>query len=215
MNDISRAFGFTFRDDVLYSNQPAPEEEHYPAPMVPHPAIEHVPAFDFAVSCSIDPGLSLGRPVVAATGLWSMPADFDFDNFMSLAMHVPETRFGAFIQAWSTHGGKGRVVAWGDSTIFSNFCLYQPGKAQVLLNLVEWLNHQGGTDLGWLWTCLGLAAIGVGLWLVRRPERFSMAGAGGGRGLRVDRRFDGHRGAVRPGKCRCPRRSRTAACRWS
>ena len=168
MNDITRAFGFTFRDDVLYSTQPAPDEEHYPAPMSPHPAIEHVPEFDFAVSCSIDPGISLGRPVVTATGLWSMPSDFDFSNLMPWAMHVPETRFGAFVQAWSTHGGRGRVIAWGDSTIFSNFCLYQPGKAQVLLNLVEWLNHQGGTGLWWLWTMLGLAAIVNGLRLVRK-----------------------------------------------
>ena len=59
------------------------------------------------------------------------------------------------------------MIAWGDSTIFSNFCLYQPGKAQVLLNLVEWLNHQGGAGLWWLWTLLGLAAIVNGLWLVR------------------------------------------------
>ena len=167
MNDITRAFGFTFRDDVLYSTLPAPDQEHYQAPMTPPAAIEHVPEFDFAVSCSIDPGLSAGRSVVTATGLWSMPPDYDFSNYMAYAMHVPETRFGAFIQAWSTHGGRGRVVAWGDSTIFSNFCLYQPGKAQVLLNLVEWLNHQGGTGVWWLWTLLGLGAIVNGLWLVR------------------------------------------------
>jgi len=167
MNDIARAFGFTFRDDVLYSTQPSPDEEHYAAPMAPHPAIEHVPEFDFAVSCSIDPGISFGRPVVMATGLWSMPSDFDFSNLMPWAMHVPEMRFGAFVQAWSTRGGQGRVVAWGDSTIFSNFCLYQPGKAQVLLNLVEWLNHRGSTGLWWLWTLLGLAAVANGLRLVR------------------------------------------------
>ena len=47
MNDITRAFGFTFRDDVLYSTQPAPDEEHYHAPMAPHPAIEHVPRLRF------------------------------------------------------------------------------------------------------------------------------------------------------------------------
>ena len=29
MNDITRAFGFTFRDDVLYSTQPSPDQEHY------------------------------------------------------------------------------------------------------------------------------------------------------------------------------------------
>ncbi len=173
MNDITRAFGFTFRDDVLYSNQPSPDQEHYQASTmstwcpVPHPAIEHVPEFDFAVSCSIDPGISLGRPVVAAAGLWSMPGDYHMENYMPFAQHVPDMRFGSFIQAWSTHGGRGRVIAWGDSTIFSNFCLYQPGKAQVLLNLVEWLNHRGGTGVWWLWTMLGLAAMGNGLWLVR------------------------------------------------
>ena len=168
MNDITRAFGFTFRDDVLYSAQPSPDQEHYQAPMAPHAAIEHVPAFDFAISCSIDPGISLGRPVVTAAGLWSMTGNYNFDNFMPYAQHVPDMRFGSFIQAWSTHAGRGRVLAWGDSTIFSNFCLYQPGKAQVLLNLVEWLNHQGGTGPWWLWTMLGLAATGNGLWLVRK-----------------------------------------------
>jgi hypothetical protein len=167
MNDITRGFGFTFRDDVLYSSQPAPDEERYEAPMAPHPAIEHVPEFDFAVSCSIDPGFSAGRPVVRAAGLWSMPGDYHYWNYMPYAQHLPETRFGSFIQAWSTYGGRGRVLAWGDSTIFSNFCLYQPNKAKVLLNLVEWLNHQGGAGVWWLWTVLGLAAAFNGLWLVR------------------------------------------------
>ena len=167
MNDITRDFGFTFRDDVLYGVQPAPDEERYRAPRVPHPAIEHVPNFDFAVSCSIDPGISQGRPVVAATGLWSMPGDYHYLNYMPHAQHMPEMRFGSFVQAWSTHAGRGRVIAWGDSTIFSNFCLYQPGKALVLLNLVEWLNHQGGTGVWWLWTLLGLASIVNGLRLVR------------------------------------------------
>jgi hypothetical protein len=168
MNDISRAFGFTFRDDVLFSSQPAPDDERYTAPKVPHPAIEHVPQFDFAVSCSIDPGFSRGRPVVEETGLWSMPGYYHASNFMPYAEHTPEIRFGSFVQAWSTHGGRGRVIAWGDSTIFSNFCLYQPGKAEVLLNLVDWLNHEGGMDLAWLWILFGLAAIFNGLWLVRR-----------------------------------------------
>jgi len=166
MNDISRAFGFTFRDDVLYSTQSAPDLEHYSAAMAPHPAIEHVPEFDFAVSCSIDPGISQGRPIVAASGLWSMTSDYHFGNFMAYAQYIPETRFGSFIQAWATHAGQGRVAAWGDSTIFSNFCFYQPGKAQVLLNMVEWLNHQGGTGVWWLWTLLGVAAIINGLRLV-------------------------------------------------
>ena len=152
MNDISRAFGFTFRDDVLYSTQPSPYDEHYAAPPAPHPAIEHVPEFDFAVSCSIDPGYSFGRPVVAAAGLWSMDADYSYENYMPEPQHTPGMRFGSFIQSWAAHSGDGRVLAWGDSTIFSSFCIGQPGKFPVLLNAIEWLNHQGGTGPWWLWT---------------------------------------------------------------
>ena len=117
-------------------------------------------------------------------------------NFMPFAQYVPETRFELPHQGL-VHAGRARAgIAWGDSTIFSNFCLYQPGKAQVLLNLVEWLNYQGGRDLWWLWTLLGLGAIGNGLWLVRRDV--GVAGAGGGRVLRMDCRFDGRGGADGP-----------------
>lgn len=167
MNDISRSFGFTFRDDVLYSTQPSPYDQHYLAPVAPHPAIQHVPAFDFLVSCSIDPGYSWGRPVVAPAGLWSMTADYNYSNFMPSPQHLPDARFGTFIQAWAAHAGEGRVIAWGDSTIFSNFCIGQPGKFPVLLNMIEWLNHQGGKGVWWLWTLLGVAAIGNGLWMIR------------------------------------------------
>jgi hypothetical protein len=167
MNDISRSFGFTFRDDVIYTTRPSPYDQHYLAPVVPHPAIQHVPAFDFLVSCSIDPGYSSGRPLVAPAGLWSMNADYNYANFMPEPQHSPGSRFGAFIQAWAAHAGEGRVIAWGDSTIFSNFCIVQPGKFPVLLNMIEWLNHQCGMGVWWLWTLLGAAAIGYGLWMVR------------------------------------------------
>jgi len=166
MNDITRSFGFTFRDDVIYSTQPSPNKQYYTAPLAPHPAIQHVPAFDFAVSCSIDPGFSRGRAVVAPAGLWSMPANYHYGNFMPEAQHVPGMRFGTFVQAWATRAGRGRVIAWGDSTIFSNFCIVQPGKFPVLLNLVEWLNHDGGAGVWWLWTLLGLAAVVNGVRLV-------------------------------------------------
>ena len=203
MNDITRAWGFTFRDDVIYSTQPSPDRQHYTAPMAPHPAIQHVPAFDFLVSCSIDPGFSWGRPVVAPAGLWSMPANYNWGNFMQRAQHVPGMRFGSFIQAWATHAGKGRVIAWGDSTIFSSFCIGQPGKFPVLLNMIEWLNRQGGTGVWWLWTLLGAAAVGNGLWLVRGTPRedswlpavAALFPPAGSDCLRLDAGHGGHRRA--------------------
>ena len=140
----------------------------YVAPRVPHAAIQHVPTFDFAVSCSIAPGWSLGHSVVTGTRLWSMPPDYHNENYMSQAQHLPEMRGGAFVQAWATGSGRGRVAAWADSTIFSNFCIYQPGKVEVMLDLVQWLNHEGRPiNPAWFVLGLGLLVLAAGLWLSR------------------------------------------------
>jgi len=55
-------------------------------------------------------------------------------------------RFGAFIQIWATRHGRGRVLAFTDSTVFSNFCTFQPGKAELMLGMIEWLNRTSPLD---------------------------------------------------------------------
>ena len=92
MNDITRSFGFTFRDDLLFGSESSPFEEHHETPQAPHPAAQHLPWFDFAVSCSIDPGWSQGRPVVVETGLWSMTSDYHMGNYHPYPQHCPEMR---------------------------------------------------------------------------------------------------------------------------
>ncbi len=142
MNDIIRPMGFIFRDDLLFSFGDSPYEQLSVTPaVVPHPAVQHVPPMDFAVSCSIDPGHSRGRPVIANTGLWSMGPEYHMENFHPVPNHCPEMRYGAFVQTWAASYGKGRAVAFADSTVFSNFCVGQPGKSEVMLGMIEWLNH--------------------------------------------------------------------------
>ena len=169
MNDITRSFGFTYRDDLLFGTVGSPYDEHYEAAATPHPAVAHVPWFDFAVSCSVDPGSSRGRPAILQTGLWSMPPDYHMDNYHPIPQHCPGMRVGAFIQAWAARHGQGRAMAFTDSTIFSNFCLFQPGKSELLLNMLEWLNHRDtGFDTAAVLLGLGLAAVAAAAWLARR-----------------------------------------------
>jgi len=169
MNDITRYFGFTFRHDLLFGSGESPYRQVYRAPWVPHPIVQHLPPMDFAVSCSIDPGRSRGRAAIRATGLWSLPPDYHIENFHTIPQHRPDMRFGAFIQLWSTRQGKGRVLAFTDSTIFSNFCVYQPGKVELLRGMVDWLNHDNALgDPRWWLVVLGVIPLGVGLWFAHR-----------------------------------------------
>lgn len=168
LNDIARPMGFTFRHDLLYSTGHKPYQQSYRTPQVPHPAIQHLPPMDFAVSNSIDPGRSRGRAVIRGSALFSLPSEYHHSNYMPAPEHRPEMRYGAFVQLWSTRYGKGRVLAFTDSTIFSNFCTFQPGKAELLVGMLEWLNHRGPPDpRPWL-TAPGILLLAAGLWMARR-----------------------------------------------
>ncbi|MHC4178685.1 MAG: hypothetical protein ACYSWU_14335, partial [Planctomycetota bacterium] len=180
LNDIARHFGFTFRHDLLFGSGESPYEQLYVKPRVPHPIVQHLPPTDFAGPCSIDPGYCWGRAVIRETGLWSLPPDYHVDNYFPVPQHRPEMRYGAFIQLWSTRHGRGRVLAFSDSTIFSNFCTFQPGKAELLRGMVDWLNHgnRAGDPRGWL-LAVGLLTLALGLWLARARHRAASEPNGG------------------------------------
>lgn len=183
MNDIARQFGFAFRHDLLFSFGPSPYEQVFRRGWLPHPAVQHVAEMDFAVSCSIDPGLSAGRAAIRSLGLWNMPPEYHIENFHPFPQHCPEMRYGAFIQLWATRYGQGRVLAFTDSTIFSNFCIFQPGKAELLRGMVEWLNHRGGRSAGWLVLAFALLPAGAGIWLAAKERTGAAADEGPGRWL--------------------------------
>jgi len=175
LNAIARHFGFTFRYDCLFGVD-SPFEERYEPPLVPHPAIQHMPGVDFAVSCSIDPSLSCyGRAVMRASGLKSCLADYHASNFYPQAVdnagkviHHADSRYGAFVQLWSTRYGAGRVLGFTDSTQFSNACTFDPGKAELMLGMVEWLNHNNTYgDPRWPLAAGGLLLLAVGLFFAR------------------------------------------------
>ena len=42
MNDMTRSFGFVFRDDLLFGTTAWPYDEHYEAAPTPHPAVQRV-----------------------------------------------------------------------------------------------------------------------------------------------------------------------------
>lgn len=170
LNGIAARFGFRYRYDLLFGTEDA-YEERYDRPVFVHPVVQHVPGFDFAVSCSIDPARSWGESGIRGAGLWSLMADYNFSNYHPYPFHRPEMHYGAFVQLWTVRRGQGRVAAFTDSTIFSNFATFEPGKADLMLNMLEWLNHRNnlGDLRGWLFW-LGFVPVAAGLVLARRKR---------------------------------------------
>jgi hypothetical protein len=171
MNDVTRPMGFIFRDDLLFSNQASAYDQHFDLPWAAHPSLQYMPPMEFAVSCSIDPGTSHGRSAITSTGLWSMPPEYHHENYHPIAAHCPEMRYGAFVQVWAAWHGRGRAMAFTDSTIFSNFAVFQPGHAELFLGMIEWLNHANPLidPRPWLFLLGGLAFCG-GVFLAVRSS---------------------------------------------
>jgi hypothetical protein len=167
LNAISRNFGFSFRYDCLFGID-SPFEELYTRPLIAHPIVERMPPLDFEISCSLDPGKSSGHGAMTATGLWNLPPDYHANNFYPQVEDRADARYGAWVQTWAMRPGAGRIVAYTDSTQFSNFSTFEPGKPEVMIGMVEWLNHRGGAT--WLSTLFSVAAVGLALvtvWLAR------------------------------------------------
>jgi hypothetical protein len=140
-----------------------------------------MPPLDFATSCSIAPGASSGRAVIRNTGLKNLMADYHAKNYYPQPNDQAEMRYGSFIQLWAARYGKGRVVAFTDSTIFSNFCVFDSGKAELMIGMIEWLNHRSwlGNPRPWL-VSVGVVILlgGLVISLLRRGDAPLLAASG-------------------------------------
>lgn len=141
LNSITRRFGFTYRHDCLFGVDKV-FEEPFRLPLVPHPIVQYLPGMEFATSCSIDPGRSTGRAAMRSVGLKNLMADYHVSNYYPKPDDSPEMRYGAWVQLWTMRYGRGRIAAFSDSTIFSNFCAFEPGKKELWMGMIEWLNHR-------------------------------------------------------------------------
>ncbi|HOW70771.1 MAG TPA: hypothetical protein PKY77_09230 [Phycisphaerae bacterium] len=168
LNQVAERFGFRYRYDCLFRISASPFEQGYVPSVFPHPVVQHLREMDFAVSCSIAPSGSGGRAVIRSTGLKSLPADYHASNFYPQIEDRAEGRYGAFIQLWSTRSGAGRVLAFTDSTIFSNFAAFERGKPELMLGMIEWLNHrETQPDPRWPLTLGGAVSAVICVLLVR------------------------------------------------
>jgi hypothetical protein len=167
LNDVARRFGFRFEYDYCYGIDEL-FSQHYVKPLSAHPVLAYLSEVTLAGSCSIRPRIGSGRAVMRATGLKNHPPDYHASNFIGATDDRAEMRSGAFIQMWATRHGAGRVVAFTDSTIFSNFSTFEPGKSELMMGMVEWLNRTGGGWGGTVSFVLGALLLAGGAFLGRR-----------------------------------------------
>jgi len=114
-----------------------------------HPIVGHnIPYLAVLTSCSLSAPLFC-EYVDIAHGMFVDKARFGGNTFFGNFEHDEDERYGSMLQAVAIKVDRGRVFAWADSTLFSNFSMCMTGVPQLAMGAVNWLNRRntvsGGT----------------------------------------------------------------------
>jgi hypothetical protein len=170
LNSICKDLGFLFRDDVLFDIEKDFFQIAFPG-TVRSPLLRGVDFFKFRGACSIDPVSPFASTVMEIDRTKSLRAIYWVNNFYPPPHDHPKMKAGRFAVAVTARYGKGRVLGFGDSTVFSNFEVFCPGKYEFLLNSINWLAHENMRFAKWVRPSSAVAMVIVGIISILRIRR--------------------------------------------
>ncbi|GAB4321863.1 MAG: hypothetical protein Kow0074_12970 [Candidatus Zixiibacteriota bacterium] len=140
LNPVATRVGQRFIADIIYDLQTGDLNLYEPPKLLPHPVVQNMPTMLWGGPCSLYGTLG-ARPAVIATELKSLPADYTQRNFFPERVVHTSYRYGMFSLIMTSRHGKGRIVTFTDSTIWSNFFVFLPGKVELALSMVDYVNR--------------------------------------------------------------------------
>jgi hypothetical protein len=178
LNAVAARFGLRFRYDSTYDLRTMALSRYSRPPVFAHPTVAFLPMFLFATSCTMEcPFIS--ENMILGYGLKAMELDYARTSFFPRRTEN-SYGYGLFVQQGGVKYGKGRVAGFTDSTCFSNFFMFIPGKPELALATVEWLNRLN--RFAWVNGALlaaGLLSLAGSILLLRRLARPEQAGVAG------------------------------------
>ena len=139
LNQLTGRFGLRLRYDSTYDLRSMGLSLFERPAIFPHPVVAFMPPYLFATSCSMESPF-FSENMILGYGLKAMELDYGETSFFP-DKDSRNYSFGIFVQQGGTRFGKGRVALFTDSTCFSNFFMFIPGKPELALGTLEWLNR--------------------------------------------------------------------------
>jgi hypothetical protein len=173
LNQLSGKFGIEFGFDAV--NTIKGRLFYFERGEFLHPVIKYMPNLDFMTGCSLRAPL-WGEAVIMGGGLRADPGEFASVGFFRETREndptqVTDTIWGLINQAVAVKYGRGRVVAFADSTIISNFRIFFGGSSNFVIGAMEYLNskntYENEKQILFL---LGLILAGLALFLLGRKS---------------------------------------------
>ncbi len=139
LNPVAARFGLRFNYDSTYDLATMALSRYKSPSLLAHPSTLHVPEFLYATSCTMDSPL-FGENVMIGYGLRGILLDYSRTSYFP-SKEEKEYEFPFLIQMAGVKAGRGRVLGFTDSTVFSNFFMFMPGKPELFIGSLDWLNR--------------------------------------------------------------------------
>jgi uncharacterized membrane protein len=167
LNQISERFGISFRYDATYELGTGKTSTYKPPHIVPHPIVQNMEEFNFLTSCTLEAPIN-SENVIVGYNLMAEPGTYSTEYFFREMRLTLDTEQGLFLQVAAVKYGKGRVVAFTDSTCFSNFCMFMDGYADFNLGVIEYLNRINvNSSVNAVFIIIGIISLILSLYLLR------------------------------------------------
>lgn len=142
LNQISEEFGISFLIDSTYELGTGMTSTYEPDVLLPHVIVQNMEKFEFLTSCTLSAPIN-SENVIIGNRLLGEPGTYSTVNFFRETREALDIEYGLLLQVAAVKHGNGRVLAFTDSTCFSNFCMFMDGGYKEFnLGVIEYLNRE-------------------------------------------------------------------------
>lgn len=176
LNQISEQFGIRFKTDATYELGTGNLSIYQPDLLFAHPIMHNVKQFDFMTSCTLEPTSLLSSAtienIIIGNKLTSEPGTYATENFFRESVSSSDSEYGYLLQAAAVKYGKGRVVAFTDSTVFSSFSMFTDGYPSFTLGVIEYLNRINTlTFINIIFACAAVISLAILFMLLKNAKK--------------------------------------------
>jgi len=179
LNQVSEEFGIRFKNDATYELGTGDLTTYQSARFFAHPVIRHVTQFEFMTSCTLEPTSFFAsvrmENIIIGNRIISEPGTYSTENFFRESVSSPDSEYGYLLQVAAMKYGRGRVVAFTDSTVFSSFCMFTDGYPSFTLGVLEYLNRTNSYPfIPLTFLCIAVFSLLVLVVLLRKSTKITL-----------------------------------------
>jgi len=179
LNQVSEEFGIRFKNDATYELGTGDLTTYHSPRFFAHPVIRHVTQFEFMTSCTLEPTSFFAsvrmENIIIGNRIISEPGTYSTENFFRESVSSPDSEYGYLLQVAAMKYGRGRVVAFTDSTVFSSFCMFTDGYPSFTLGVLEYLNRTNSYPfIPLTFLCIAVFSLLVLVVLLRKSTKITL-----------------------------------------